>query len=72
MGPGKFIGGFEAPTIADYVVAVKCHCIGVPAIKSKVGFELPEKIKAYVADFMAVCPSKAFLEGHDGFLASKA
>lgn len=40
-------------------------------IALQVGFELPEKIQAYVADFMATCPSKAFLEAHDGFMASK-
>jgi len=72
VGPGKFIGGATSPSIADYVVAVKLHCIGVPAIKSKAGFELPARCKIYVQDFLDACPSKAFLASHDGFLASKA
>jgi len=51
--------------------AAKFHCVGVPAIKAKTEFELPARIVQYVADFMAVCPGKEFLQGHDGFMASK-
>ena len=47
-GPGKFIGGATTPSIADYVCAVKFHCVGVPVIKAKVslsgvGLRKPEK-----------------------------
>lgn len=70
-GPGKFIGGFATPSIADYVCAVKFHCIGVPAVKAIAGFELPARIKIYVLDFMSACPNKDVLSVHDGFMASK-
>ena len=70
-GPGKFIGGFDTPSIADYVCAVKLHCVNHPAIKAGVGFELPARVKAYVSDFLGACPSTAFLEGHDAFLKTK-
>jgi len=71
-GPGKFIGGEATPSIADYVCASKFHCVSVPVIKAKTGFELPARIKVYLLDFMSTCKSKSFLEQHDGFMASKA
>jgi len=70
-GPGKFIGGFDTPSIADYVVATKLHCIGLPVLKAKVGFELPARLKIYVLDFISQCPSKDFLKEHDAFMSSK-
>jgi len=71
-GPGKFIGGASSPTVADYVVATKLHCINLPVIKAKTGFELPARSKIYVLDFLSQCKSKDFFQAHDGFLASKA
>jgi len=70
-GPGKFVGGAATPTIADYVCATKFHMCGHAACKAKTGFELPAKIKIYVLDFMTACPSKDFLQAHDGFLSTK-
>jgi len=70
-GPGKFIGGSETPTIADYVLATRFHMCAHAAIKKTTGFELPATIKSYVVDFLAACPSKDFLQAHDGFFDSK-
>ena len=70
-GPGKFIGGLDSPSIADYVCATKFHCLNNATIKAVVGYELPARVKAYVADFLEACPSRAFLEVHDGFFKSK-
>merc|ERR1712070_320164 len=69
-GPGKFIGGFASPSIADYLCAVKFHCINHPACKAKTGFELPAQLKIYTLDFLTQCSSasKEFLKQHDGFL----
>ena len=51
LGPGKFVGGFAEPSIADYLIAVKMHCIGVPAIKAKVGV-----LASYVTPSLALQP----------------
>jgi len=71
-GPGKFVGGSESPTIADYVCAARFHMCGHAACKKLTGFELPAKIAAYVEDFLAACPAREFLKAHDGFLDTKA
>jgi len=70
-GPGAFIGGATKPTIADYVCAVRFHMVGHAAVKKTTGFELPARIVEYVGAFLAECPSKEFLKGHDGFLDTK-
>jgi len=70
-GPGKFIGGFEKPSIADYVCATRFHCVGHKAIQTKLGFELPARIKTYVLDFLQASASKDFLQQHDGFFDTK-
>mmetsp|Transcript_999 Transcript_999/g.2585 ORF Transcript_999/g.2585 Transcript_999/m.2585 type:complete len:222 (+) Transcript_999:45-710(+) len=71
-GPGKFVGGSETPTIADYVCAVRFHMCGHATVKKTTDFELPAKIQAYVDDFLTACPAKDCLQAHDGFLDSKA
>jgi len=72
-GPGKFIGGMAEPSIADYICAIKFHCMAAPVIKAKLGFELPEGIQTYVADFAATSPNfGTAVATHDGFMASKA
>uniref|UniRef100_A0A7S2J540 Glutathione S-transferase n=1 Tax=Alexandrium andersonii TaxID=327968 RepID=A0A7S2J540_9DINO len=68
----KFVGG-DSPSIADYKCAVLFWYLDFPAIRQqRAGFELPERIKAYVKDFMDTCESKDFLSGGSGFMASKA
>jgi len=70
---GKFIGGFDTPSIADYVCGVKFHCVNHPAIKAKVGYEVPMRFKRYVEDWQkALSPeSQKFLEAGKGFLDTK-
>jgi len=71
-GPGKFIGGYDTPSIADYVCATRFHMVSHPTVKAVCGgFEPPARIKVYVLDFLSQCKAKSFLEQHDGFLASK-
>merc|ERR1711937_554768 len=64
----QFVGG-GAPTIADYKIAVWCWYVGQPVIKDKTGFELPDRLKTYVDDFMKGCKSKAFCDAGAAFLA---
>ena len=70
-GPGKFIGGFSTPTIADYVCATRFHMCSHKAVNKVTGFEMPAKIKIYILDFMTTVKSKDFLKAHDGFMDSK-
>lgn len=68
---GKFIGGADEPSIADYVCAVRFHMCSHAAVKAKTGFELPARLKIYVQDFKLACPHFDFLGTHDGFLSTK-
>jgi len=70
LASSKFVAG-DAVTIADYKCAITFWYLDFPAVKNKTGFELPPRIKQYVADFMAVSTSHEFLETAKGFMASK-
>jgi len=71
LSSSKFIAG-DVVSIADYKCAIQFWYCDFPVIKAKTGFEVPPRIKQYVADFMEVCQSQEFLEGAKGFMASKS
>jgi len=73
LSKGKFITG-DTLSIGDYKCGALFWYIGLPVIKDKTGFELPERIVKYVADFEEAlgAEAKEFLEGPKGFIASKA
>merc|ERR1712151_70070 len=68
----KFIGG-DKMNIADYKLGVQIWYINHPAIKAKVGYEVPMRFKRYVEDWQkALSPeSQKSLEVGKGFLDTK-
>eukprot|EP00930_Biecheleria_cincta_P018824 TRINITY_DN14539_c0_g1_i1.p1 TRINITY_DN14539_c0_g1~~TRINITY_DN14539_c0_g1_i1.p1 ORF type:complete len:233 (+),score=48.42 TRINITY_DN14539_c0_g1_i1:95-793(+) len=72
LAKGKFIGDSDTLSIADYKCATLFWYLDHKTVKAKTGFELPPRIKTYVQDFLAACPSKAFLDAGSGFMDSKA
>mmetsp|Transcript_19053 Transcript_19053/g.51806 ORF Transcript_19053/g.51806 Transcript_19053/m.51806 type:complete len:219 (-) Transcript_19053:97-753(-) len=72
LASGKFVGGGDSPSIADYKLAVLFWYLDFPAIKqTRDGFDTPERIKNYVKDFMEKCESKEFLHDAENFIKSK-
>jgi len=67
----KFVAG-DGLSIADYKIAVQLWYCSHPAIKVKTGFELSERLKEYVSDFLSLSKSSAaFLDTATGFLNTK-
>jgi len=66
----KFVGG-NVLSIADYKIGTLFWYLDHPAIKSKTGFELPQRAKQYAKDFFDFTPSKDFLDDGKKFMDSK-
>ena len=53
----------DALTIADYCAVAILYVAVSPKVAEKTSFEAPERIKKYVADFLAAEPAAAELFG---------
>jgi len=62
----KFIGGSK-PSIADYKVAPFFFSFAHPALKSESQVTCPDRIKQFVSDFLAECPSREMLNAAGGW-----
>jgi len=62
----KFIGGSK-PSIADYKVAPFFFSFAHPALQSESQVTCPDRIKQFVSDFLAECPSRDILNAAGGW-----
>lgn len=63
---GKFVNG-DKLSIAEYKVIPFLFGVMQPAVEKKTGFTLSDRMKKYVADFMASSKSSGMLESAGGF-----
>ena len=63
---GKFIGG-DSLCVADFRLAPLVQSMSHGFVKSKTGFEMPERFATYLADFKAACPASAMLSSAGGY-----
>jgi glutathione S-transferase len=63
---GKFVNG-DKLSIADFKAAPFIFAAMQPVIKAKAGFEVSDKAKTYVENFMAAVEASAFLKSAGGY-----
>ena len=66
VGDAKFVGG-DTPTIADYKAVPFFYAAIQPAMKKKLGLEMPPAATTYANNFLAAVGASGFMESAGGY-----
>mmetsp|Transcript_126263 Transcript_126263/g.252237 ORF Transcript_126263/g.252237 Transcript_126263/m.252237 type:complete len:236 (+) Transcript_126263:84-791(+) len=72
LSKSTFVGGELPLTIADYKCGTAFWLVGHATVKAKTGFDLPQRIRRYVQDFLKGTDNSDLFDSVDEALRAKA